>query len=118
MPILPQVNCPGFQISSTCGKGLGGEACGQFYNEPREAAFITFDRYLSTIITNNSEADAQPQPRPSAVSPCSEERVKNLFQIIAADADAIVVELDTNHMLSRALHVPSIYAKQFYIRRL
>src|SRR5581483_5783198 len=87
--------------------------CRQLDDEARKAAFVAVHSDPAAEVLNDAEAQAQPQPCAAAVAPAREEGVKHFLDHLAADADAVVVEFQADHLLAGALLVTGRDEKPF-----
>src|SRR5918993_2938939 len=91
---------------------------GQLDAEAGEVAFGALDRDRPAVFADDAEAEAEAEARPAGGPPRREERVEDLVDVLAPDADARVVNLDLDRRAARPLDGARLRAEQLLARRL
>src|SRR5687768_8927864 len=76
---------------------------GQLDAEAGEVPFGALDRDRPAVFADDAEAEAEAEARPARGPPRREERVEDLVDVLARDADARVVKLDLDGGAARPL---------------
>src|SRR4029078_4501506 len=78
--------------------GLQSLDRGKLDDETREFSFFAFDCNRPAEITNDTEANAQPETGPASFAARREERIEDFIQVFAFDSHAVVVKLDADEL--------------------